>query len=101
MWEGQGDKKKMHLVKWSEVIKPNSDGGVSLGSVELKNRALLAKWWWRFREEKELCGGKLLLLSMVRMSGVGSLELSLGTGCQICRVIFGVLGMNQSIREML
>ena len=34
LWDGQGDKKKLHLMKWSEVIKPKSSGG--LGSLEKK-----------------------------------------------------------------
>ena len=59
LWEGQGDKKKLHLLKWSEVIKSNWSGrsnwsgGLSLGSLEKKNVALLVKWWWRIGEKRE------------------------------------------------
>ena len=36
LWEGHGEKKKLHLMKWSEVIKPKSKGGLGLGSLEIK-----------------------------------------------------------------
>lgn len=45
LWEGQGDKKMLHLMKWSEVIKPKRSGGLGLRNFENKNEALLAKWW--------------------------------------------------------
>lgn len=44
LWEGLVDKKNLHLIRWSEVIKPKWRGGLSLGNLENKNGALLAKW---------------------------------------------------------
>ena len=41
-------------MKWSEVVKPKSCGGLGIGDLDLKNWALLAKWWWRFEEEKDV-----------------------------------------------
>ena len=41
-------------MKWSEVVKPKGAGGLGLGDLRLNNLALLAKWWWRFGEEKEV-----------------------------------------------
>lgn len=43
----------MHLVKWEEVIKPKAVGSLGLSNLEFKNWAILAKWWWRFGEERE------------------------------------------------
>lgn len=43
LWEGQGNRKKLHLMKWSGVIKPKWSGGLGFGSLESKNGALLAK----------------------------------------------------------
>ena len=40
LWEGQGDTKKLHLLKWIEVIKPKRSGG---GSLENRNAALFTK----------------------------------------------------------
>lgn len=45
LWEGQGDKKKLHLMKWKDVIKPKFLGGLGFGSLVQKNWDLLAKWW--------------------------------------------------------
>lgn len=39
-------------MRWDNVITPKGAGGLGLGNMELKNRALLAKWWWRFEEER-------------------------------------------------
>ena len=33
--------------------------GLGLSSLESKNPALLAKWWWRFGKERESFGGAL------------------------------------------
>lgn len=37
LWECHGDNKELHLVSWSEVIKPKSKGGLGLGNSENKN----------------------------------------------------------------
>lgn len=34
LWEGGGERKKLHLVKWKEVIRPKSEGDLGLGSLE-------------------------------------------------------------------
>lgn len=47
-------RKKLHLLKWKEMVHSKFRGEVGgLGSLELKNRALLAKLWWRFGDERE------------------------------------------------
>ena len=51
--EGQGDQMKLHLMKWSKVIKLKWDGGLGVGSLENKNKVLLEKLWWRFGEERK------------------------------------------------
>ena len=33
LWEGKSNKKKLHLMKWSEVIKPKSCGGLGLANL--------------------------------------------------------------------
>lgn len=48
LWEENSRSRKLHLMKWSEVIKVKARGGLGLGSSTLKNRALLAKWSWRW-----------------------------------------------------
>lgn len=46
-WEGNGEGRKLQLVKWSEVSKPKSDGGLGIGNIIARNKALLGKWIWR------------------------------------------------------
>lgn len=58
--DGQGDKKKLHLMNWSEVIKYEFNGGLGLGILENENCALLAKWWTRFQEENEALWYRLI-----------------------------------------
>lgn len=62
LWEGQGEKGRMHLLKWNEVVKPKGAGGLDLGDLRLKNLALLEKWLWRLAKKKKLYGGGLLSL---------------------------------------
>lgn len=38
LWEGRSDKRKLHLMKWSNVIKPKLDGGLGLDVWRLKIR---------------------------------------------------------------
>lgn len=33
---------------------------MSIGNIENKNWVLLAKWWWRFREQKEALRSKII-----------------------------------------
>ncbi|KAE8717707.1 hypothetical protein F3Y22_tig00110032pilonHSYRG00029 [Hibiscus syriacus] len=46
------DKRKIHWVNWSSVCKPMSSGGLGVLDLNLTNRALLAKWVWKFANEK-------------------------------------------------
>lgn len=50
LWSG-GIGKKYHLVKWADVCRPKSYGGLGIGSLQAKNSSLLAKWLWRFSNE--------------------------------------------------
>lgn len=34
LWKGRSDKRKLHLMKWSEAVKPKYAGGAWLPSVE-------------------------------------------------------------------
>lgn len=42
LWLG-GLGKKDHLVKWADVCRPKSYGGLGIGSLQAKNLALLTK----------------------------------------------------------
>ncbi|WRX10498.1 Reverse transcriptase zinc-binding domain - like 2 [Theobroma cacao] len=53
LWAGNGEKKKIHFVNWTTVCKPKSQGGLGILDLELKNRALLSKWLWRYANEPD------------------------------------------------
>jgi hypothetical protein len=50
-WEGQGTKKKYHLIKWAEICKPKDQGGLGVLDTRKMNLALMVKWIWRLFSE--------------------------------------------------
>ena len=47
LWQENIDKKKYHLVKWSEVCEYEDMGGLGVQNLAHMNKALLCKWWWK------------------------------------------------------
>ncbi|XP_021995963.1 uncharacterized protein LOC110893153 [Helianthus annuus] len=43
----------MNWVAWDRTIAPEEYGGLGFGSLRDANLAMLAKWWWRFKTEKD------------------------------------------------
>jgi hypothetical protein len=43
-WQGDSEKKKYRLAKWSVVCRPKDQGGLGIQDLEVKNTALLGKW---------------------------------------------------------
>jgi hypothetical protein len=52
-WEGQGTKRKYHMVKWEDVCQPKSQGGLGVINSKMMNIALMAKWIWRILGEPD------------------------------------------------
>lgn len=46
LWGGVSHGEKMCKVAWSVVIRSKNRGGLGLGSLQGKNKALLFKWLW-------------------------------------------------------
>ena len=44
LWSGTGAGKRDHLVRWDVVGRPKVLGGLGLGKLSLRNKALLGKW---------------------------------------------------------
>ena len=42
-WQGNGEKKKYRLAKWSVVCRPKDQGGLGIHDLQVKNEALLSK----------------------------------------------------------
>jgi hypothetical protein len=65
LWGGLGEEFKYHLVSWSKVCSPISEGGLGIRNLRIFNRALLEKWLWHYAHEREVGGNLLWMLSMV------------------------------------
>ncbi|TYJ12132.1 hypothetical protein E1A91_A11G327600v1, partial [Gossypium mustelinum] len=63
-WKSQtlswGREKKMAKVCWKVVCKPKSKGRAGVVNLRIKNKALLAKWSWRFAVEKDALWRKVI-----------------------------------------
>jgi hypothetical protein len=62
LWEGQGTKKKYHLVSWPSICHPKCQGGLGVMNTKAINIALMAKWIWRiyYEQNTELLWLRLL-----------------------------------------
>jgi hypothetical protein len=45
-WQGNGLKRKYHLVKWDKVCRPKKKGGLGIKDLRKLNLSLLCKWSW-------------------------------------------------------
>jgi hypothetical protein len=46
-WQGDSEKKKYRLVKWSVVCRPKDQGGLGVHDLQVRNTALLGKWLFK------------------------------------------------------
>jgi len=53
-WQGGGQKKKYHLVKWDINNKSKKQGGLGIKNIRKMNISLLCKWWWKLEAENRL-----------------------------------------------
>ncbi len=60
LWGGIGEEKRFHLIWWDKVCLPLQNGGLAIKNLRLFNQALLRKWIWRFRTEREFLGRKVI-----------------------------------------
>lgn len=52
-WGGSAEKSKISWIAWEKVLSKQSYGRLNIGSLKAHNLALLGKWWWRFKENRE------------------------------------------------
>lgn len=60
LWDGNSDKKKIHLVKWQVVIEDKKKGGLGVRNLKLHNRSFLFKWLWRYTSGSEEIWQKII-----------------------------------------
>jgi hypothetical protein len=53
LWGGLGEDFKYHLVSWSTVCSPISEGGLGIRNLRTFNKAVLEKLLWRYEHERE------------------------------------------------
>jgi hypothetical protein len=53
LWGGLGEEFKYHLVSWSIVCSPISEGGLGIKNLRIFNQTLLGKWLWHYAHERE------------------------------------------------
>ena len=53
-WQGNGSKKKYHLIQWKVICKSKHKGGLGIKDIRKMNISLLSKWWWKLETEDGL-----------------------------------------------
>jgi hypothetical protein len=51
-WQGDCEKRKYRLAKWSVLCRPKDHGGLGIQDLQVKNRALLGKWLYKLLTEE-------------------------------------------------
>lgn len=80
IWGSSVEKRKLHLVSWEKVVRPNDYGGLGIREAKQKNISLIAKLCWRFKNSKGELWAETLkgsMLEEVDMRGKTTLELGL------------------------
>ena len=68
LWRGD-NQSSSHLVRWEEVIKPKHKGGLEIGNLIVRNKALLVKSLWRFTREGDMLWQKMIRSKYEREEG--------------------------------
>jgi hypothetical protein len=69
-WQGDSEKKKYWLAKWSVVCCPKDQGGLGIHDLSVKNTALLGKWLFKLLTEDRI------LHNILKKKYIGSRALS-------------------------
>ncbi|KAJ0493649.1 putative RNA-directed DNA polymerase [Helianthus annuus] len=51
VWEQVGNKNKICWFRWGKMLRSKRQGGLGIRGLESFNLAMVAKWWWRIRED--------------------------------------------------
>ena len=55
-WQGGGQKRKYHLVRWENINKSKKHGGFGIKNIRKMNISLICKWWWKLEAEEGAYG---------------------------------------------
>ena len=74
LWGSTVERKKMHMVGWSQVTMPQDLGGLGIFQMKARNVALLAKLCWRIASSQNYPWAQMLIskyLTATRLSEGG------------------------------
>ena len=60
LWKGVDEDGGDHLVSWKTCSRSKKKGGLGIGNLRCKNKALLFKWLWRFLNEQDTLWAKVI-----------------------------------------
>ncbi|GJY35720.1 RNA-directed DNA polymerase, eukaryota, reverse transcriptase zinc-binding domain protein [Tanacetum coccineum] len=95
------NEKKISWIAWDKVTFPPKNGrGLGIGSLKVSNQSLLAKWWWRIRNEEHALWSKVICSLHGPMGGLvedlGSVIATTGPWSQIrkLKIHLNIIGIN-------
>ncbi|KAJ0428711.1 putative RNA-directed DNA polymerase [Helianthus annuus] len=114
LWATTSDRQRMPWVAWNNTKAPKEFGGTGLGSLMETNIAMLGKWWWRFKIDKNSLWRKVIwclhqnarswscIPAKLSAAGpwkqVASISIELKTmGVELERCFKGVVGSGQGV----
>lgn len=62
-----------HLVNWKSICRSTKSGGLGIKPLQLKKKALLAKWLWRLGKELDSLWLQVVLLSTASLEEDGTM----------------------------
>ena len=60
LWGSTNERRKMHMVGWSKIVKSKDEGGLGIQEARAKNLALLSKLNWRMYHEQDALWAKVI-----------------------------------------
>ncbi|KAJ0519996.1 putative RNA-directed DNA polymerase [Helianthus annuus] len=113
-WGGSEEKAKLNWTAWEKTIGPIEYGGLGFGSLQDANLAMLSKWWWRFKVDRNGLWRKVIwsihhssrawnfIPSKVSITGpwkqiVNSSEVLERKGLKLSKCIVGSVGSGEDI----
>ncbi|XP_019267660.1 PREDICTED: uncharacterized protein LOC109244948 [Nicotiana attenuata] len=60
LWQGNKEKRVVHLVKWKSLTIGKAHGGLGIRNLKNQNKALKMKWLWRYSQEIETLWSKVI-----------------------------------------
>lgn len=77
LWSNGSGRKKYHLIDWSDACLSKKHEGLGVLDLNYMNIALLAKWWFRFKDPTVEVKWKYIIIAKYNLHGLASSRLSL------------------------